>query len=183
MARARPREVHVVHSLPGRVRLRSSRFRGDPAHGTRVADILAGMDGIEEVQVRPLTGSLLCTYDPGCISEQLIVAAVDAVPSPPPEKSVRNHIHGSTVGRAVVEAFQEIDEEVREATENRIDLGTLAALGFLAGGAAEVVTTRTMPAPPWFNLAWWAFRTLTVFETDPSGDRRAGDTDGEEEGG
>ena len=34
-------------------------------------------------------------------------------------------------------------------------------------GPREIVTTGTIPAPPWFNLAWWAFRTFTFF---PRGD-------------
>ncbi len=173
MARSNPSFLEVVHSLPGRLRLRLSRLRDEPHTGAAVADALAALDGVLDVQVRPFTGSILCTYDAARVGEPQLVEAVHTstrhLVARPPRRSGRERQHGSTVGRAVVEAFHELDQEVRQATEDRVDLGTLAALGFLLTGAAEVLTTRTMPAPPWFNLAWWAFRTLTVFETEPNG--------------
>lgn len=173
MARSNPHSLEVVHSLPGRLRLRLSALRDQPNAAVEVADALAALDGVVDVQVRPFTGSILCRYDAALVRKpELIKAARVATPTlaaRPPTRSSSEHRRGSTVGRAVVEAFHELDKEVREVTENRLDLGTLAALGFLFTGATEVLTTRTMPAPPWFNLAWWAFRTLTVFETEPDG--------------
>jgi hypothetical protein len=63
------------------------------------------------------------------------------------------------------------------ATDGRLDLGILAAMGFLAVGATEIIVTRKLPAPPWFNLAWWAVRTFTTFESKvmeaPTAPRRA----------
>ena len=63
------------------------------------------------------------------------------------------------------------------STDGRLDLGAVTGLGFLAVGAAEIASARTVPAPPWFNLAWWAFRTFTLFgrdeaepESEPSGE-------------
>jgi hypothetical protein len=38
--------------------------------------------------------------------------------------------------------------------------------GFAAGCGrlGEVPVKGNLPAPPWFNLAWWVFRTFITFE-------------------
>ena len=45
-----------------------------------------------------------------------------------------------------------------------MDLGVLATLGLIGAGAAEIVVTGKLPIPPWFNLAWWGFRTFMTTE-------------------
>lgn len=71
---------------------------------------------------------------------------------------------GSSVARAAASLFKRSNLEVVRATDGRIDMGTLAALGFAVGGAVEVAVTGNLPLPPWFQLAWWAFRTFTTLE-------------------
>ena len=44
---------------------------------------------------------------------------------------------------------------------------TQTGVGFLAVGAAEILGSRALPAPPWFNLAWWAYRTFTTTGGEP----------------
>jgi hypothetical protein len=38
--------------------------------------------------------------------------------------------------------------------------------GFLMAGALRVVLHHELPAPQWFNLAWWGFRTFMTFEKE-----------------
>lgn len=45
---------------------------------------------------------------------------------------------------------------VAALTGGGIDLGVLMTSVFVVAGAAKVVLKRKLPAPPWFNLAWWA---------------------------
>lgn len=163
-------QISVAHSLPGRVRMRVSGLRDEPSSAAAIADALASLPGVLEVRVRAFTGSVLCSYDDSRTTESDVVEATGSLVATEMARVAkprrRTRARGSQVGRAVVEAFRELDADVREATEDRLDLGTVAALGFLVTGAVEVVSTRTLPAPPWFNLAWMAFRTLTVFETE-----------------
>jgi hypothetical protein len=134
---------------------------------------MAERPGVIEVAVRPRTGSLLCRFDERRTTAGKLIAAVrretrvatvlrPGAPLPAVARAARPP--GSSVGRAFVDAFHGLDEDVYAATSGRIDLGTLTGLGLLATGAAEVVMTRQLPAPPWFSLAWWAFRTFTMFE-------------------
>jgi len=175
---ASERYIRVVHELPGRLRLRLSWLGREPDLAVSLADRLAECRGVIEVAIRPRTGSVLCTFDPEIIDAAGIVDAVQrhaqaatvlarGQSAPGPRRPVARS--GSSMGHALADAFRGIDADVAAATDGRLDLGVIAALAFAGLGAGEVLFTRQLPAPPWFNLAWWAFRTFTMFE-------QAGDT-------
>jgi hypothetical protein len=169
------RVIRRVHALPGRLRVRLPWLSSARAEAAAVADRLAGLAGMEEVQVRPRTGSVLCRYDPDALDEERILAeirratAVAVVlqpgqPVPTDALPARRPAGESSVARALEDAARGINREVYHATEGRLDLGTLAGLGFIVAGAAEILAARRLPAPPWFNLGWMALRTFTMFE-------------------
>jgi len=177
MPTPQPRIIHLVHTSPGRTRLRLPWLRSAPAEGPMLADALAALNGMLEAAVRPRTGSVLCQYDPDRLGPERIIAAVRrhtrvALVVRPGEEAPAEAVayereffaEESSFSRALAKSFRGIDREVLGATDGRLDLGTLTGLGFLAAGAAEILVTRKLPAPPWFNLAWWAFRTFTMFE-------------------
>lgn len=170
-----PRVIYVIHSSPGRTRLRLPWLRRDAERATPLADGLLKLKGVEEVQVRPFTGSVLCVHDPqeldveGLLDEVRRLTGVDAVVRPgeePPDGDVllRALSEGSGVARAASRFFKGVNVDVLRATEGRMDLGTLAALGFAVVGAVEVAATGKLPLPKWFNLGWWAFRTFATVE-------------------
>lgn len=176
---AERRALRVVHAIEGRLRLRLPWLRRANGEATALADAMATWPGIVEVQVRPLTGSVLCWYDGRELSESALIERVaeaagaeSIVPlgqEPPPQ--VRAHPgdgQRSSVARALARGVREINADTLNATDGRLDLGTIAALGFIGAGALEVLTTRQLPVPPWFNLAWWALQTFTTFESDSS---------------
>ena len=72
----------------------------------------------------------------------------------------------SRLARLLAKAFGDIDRDVRRASEGSLDLGTLATLGFFGAGAANIFASREIPLPPWFNLAWWGYRTFMTNEQD-----------------
>jgi len=185
---AGPRVIRVAHATPGRLRLRLPWLHDHPEHAEPLADALIDAEPSVEVQVRPWTGSVLCRYDPEELDEERILEAVRRhtgvrIVLRPGESSAEADAEyrtallsrGSSLTRAVSESFGDLNRGVLLATEGRLDLGALTGLGFLTLGAAEIVATRTLPVPPWFNLAWWAFRTFTIF-------RSPEDQDGEEDG-
>ena len=184
MPNRHPRILQLVHATPGRTRLRFARLREHPEEAAPLADELAALDESVEVQVRPWTGSVLVTYDPERLEETRLVAAVrrhtrvaivtrrgERNPEADAEMERAARAGGSSLTRALSRSVREINRDVLVASEGRLDLGSLTGLGFLAAGAAEIAFTRRMPAPPWFNLAWWAFRTFTIFggeEAEPA---------------
>lgn len=170
------RIIYRVHSSPGRTRLRLSWLRREAELATRVADALETLPGMEMVEVKPYTGSVLCTYDPGELHEEALLAelrrvtGVDRVVKPgetvagEEEELLRSVSGGSNVAVEASRFFKGLNLDVLRATGGHMDLPTLAAVGFVTAGATEVLMTRRLPMPPWFNLAWWAFRTFTTLE-------------------
>ena len=178
----RPRRfIHAVHALPGRARFRlpwlHDQRRSDEA--ARLADELARLPGMREVQVRAYTGGVLCLYDPQRLDQASILAAlvrvtgVDGTLGPgerPPLDDVLRRAGPGEVARELARFFKNLDDEILSATAGKLDMGTLATFGFLGAGALNVAVGRQATAPPWFNLAWWGLRTFMLFEADAVAD-------------
>jgi hypothetical protein len=168
-----PRVLSIAHALPGRVRLRLHWLPEAPDEARPLAEALASLPGISEVRVRVRTGSVLCLFDPerldaGAVAEAARAASgaerVLSTGESPPRLEPVPRLGGSALGRETARLFRDLDSDVLRVTEGRLDLGTLATLGFLSAGAIDIVATRTVPVPPWFNLAWWGFRTFMTLE-------------------
>jgi hypothetical protein len=162
----------IAHAIPGRTRLRSPLLRKNEARCHHLADVLAAMPGVHEVEVRPFTGSALVLHARDVAASALAGAAAAALDGakvlasgerPPVPTDIPAF---SAVARKLACAVQEIDRDIRRASNGSVDLGTLAALGFVGAGAAEVARSGQLPLPPWFNLAWWGFRTFVTTEAD-----------------
>jgi hypothetical protein len=54
----------VVHTMPGRARLRIAGRRGDAVFFASLATGLSSIGGVQRVEVRPLTGSILIQHGP-----------------------------------------------------------------------------------------------------------------------
>jgi Heavy metal associated domain 2 len=67
--RARPPvlEIDVVHHVPGRLRLRSARLKGNARAGEEAQLHLAQLTGVTSAKANACTGSLLVEYDPAVI--------------------------------------------------------------------------------------------------------------------
>ncbi|MCE9667440.1 hypothetical protein LY474_06395 [Myxococcus stipitatus] len=178
------RFIYVVHVLPGRMRLRLPWLREHATLANALAEGLLSIEGMDEVEVRPFTGSVLCLHDPEVLETEAVLAAVrgftgvDLVVRPgeePPEEEtlVGALLAGSDVARAVSRFAKGLDVEVLRATQGRVGLGVLTSIGFVGVGVAKVIATQQLPMPNWFNLAWWSFATFTSVEraainnTDP----------------
>ncbi|HWP00844.1 MAG TPA: ABC transporter ATP-binding protein [Methylococcus sp.] len=119
--------VEVVHSLPGRVRLRIARKRRDAAYLRRLADQLAGLEGITAVRVNPDVGSILITHDFGanwepirrflCQQELLEISSPRYAPS---------------LGEATNAGFRVLDRRLRHATGGALDARSALFVTFLA---------------------------------------------------
>lgn len=171
-----PRVIYLVHASPGRTRLRLPWLRHEKGETEPLAEGLQRVEGVEEVEVRPFTGSVLCAHDPyvlsvdGLLDEVMRLTDVNVVVRPgeePPEEEaelLRALSEGSGVARAAAQFFKGVNVDLLRATGGGMDLGSLTALGFIVAGAVDVTVRRTLPFPRWFNLAWWAFRTFTTAE-------------------
>lgn len=171
-----PPVVELVHALPGRLRLRLWWLRDHPGRARPLCEHLTALPGMDTVEVRRFTGSVLCTFDPARLDPGRILRAVaehtgalvhlPGQASPAEEQALARaaYAEGAHLARAATSLLKGLDAEVLHFTEGRADAGSLAAITFIAAGAIEVAVTGELPVPPWFQLAWWAFRTFTTLE-------------------
>lgn len=166
------RYLQIVHVLPGRTRLRCPSLRKDRDAADRVADALSRVPGVDEVKVRPYTGSILITHDPAMAADALVdvarrVLACDRVlalgEQPPLPREVPELAH---IAKTLAATMGTLDRDVLRMTEGDLDLGTLVTLGFFSVGAIQAIVDRELPLPPWFQLAWWGYRTFMTAEKD-----------------
>ncbi|MBN8471489.1 hypothetical protein JYJ95_33705 [Corallococcus exiguus] len=169
------KSIHVIHTSPGRTRLRLPWLRHAGEEAASLADDLLRVESINEVQVRPFTGSVLCMHDPEEMGVERLIeevcrsTGVDTVVRPGEELPdgdalLRSLEEGSGVARAATLFIKGLNVEVLRATEGHVDLGALAALGFAAAGAVDIAVKGKLDSPPWFSLGWWAFRTFATME-------------------
>ena len=67
----------IIHDRPGRIRLRRQAIRRDPAVASRLHDTAEGVPGVTEVEVRPVTGSVLIRFDPESTSALDLLRTLD----------------------------------------------------------------------------------------------------------
>jgi hypothetical protein len=174
-----PRIIYLAHDSPGRVRFRLTWLRDHRDEATSLADALSELAGVDEVQVRPFTGSLLVTYDPTRTDVATIRATlcsftgVDAVTLPGHETPAQirqilrgSFDEGSELSQAAVKAFQGINVDVLRMTHGRVSLGAMTSLSMWVGAAAKVLASGRIELPEWHQMLWWGFRSFSELEGD-----------------
>jgi hypothetical protein len=171
------RRIRTVHHLTGRTRLRITPAPLTDKEAQAVADTFAKVPGVKAVTVDARAGSVLATHEPQiepASLEQALVAAIFSSGEPLPAATT------SALARAVAHLFHEINRDILTSTGGRLDAATLATFGFLGAGALQVAVDTHIGPPPWFNLAWWGFRTFVTLEKDAI---RAADDDDDDDNG
>jgi hypothetical protein len=172
-----PRILYLAHDSPGRLRFRFGWLRDHRDQASFIADELAALDGVDEVQVRPFTGSVLVGYDSARIGGEQIrralcrVTGVDDVTLPGQEtvEQIRqllrdSHRKGSELARVAVRSFQGINVAVLSMTNGHVSLGALTSLMLWLGAAWRFLSTADLQLPEWHQMAWWGFRSFFTLE-------------------
>ncbi|NWH08295.1 MAG: hypothetical protein HXY22_06555 [Alphaproteobacteria bacterium] len=141
-------KAEVVHSLPGRMRLRLDARRGDEAFFDRVAHALGEVPGIHAVTARPFTGSLLVFHALDDAALLALCAELD--------------LFDVLAAEAILEPFAvrvargalDLDARIKSATGDRLDLTSTISGGLLV--LAGVQTLRGQIMSPAITLAFQA---------------------------
>ena len=157
-------KAYLVHSIPGRTRLKIPERRGDHIFFDEVAERLRNCAGVSEVECNPLTGSVLIHHS-GLI-DTLMRAALD-----PLDELLELELAAPPVARRLREDVIWLDQGIKRLSGGEFDLSTVAALGLLAfaggqlvGGAQPVIA---------ITLAWYATELLRRWEEPPRSAPRA----------
>ncbi|HWV36870.1 MAG TPA: hypothetical protein VN033_00140 [Vulgatibacter sp.] len=172
------RVMYVVFRTWGRMRMRMGCLRYEREAATALAAALAALPGMDTVEIRPFTGSILTIHDPlelpasrivEVAKERMGVTHVVFPGEERPAKVERAMVQeairsGSRVARAATRFVEEVDLDVLRASNGSVNLGTLAALGFVGLGAIDFFGSGKLKLPPWHELWWRAYRTFTSTE-------------------
>jgi hypothetical protein len=72
----RQQEIYC-HTVPGRMRLKQSGWRGAPGRAGRVAQMVRQVVGVTDATANPTTGSLLILFDPRQTGPEALIAFLE----------------------------------------------------------------------------------------------------------
>ena len=105
---------NYIHSIPGRLRIKSAAVKKNPVEAGKVKALLAPVSGIQSLDVNPLTGSVLIRYNSHEIAESRILWTLTQAGYFDPAKAVTHDdvLHsaltraGKTIGSLAVGSLE-----------------------------------------------------------------------------
>jgi len=173
--------IQIVHCLPGRVRAKFSRLKGDAALAREMQHTLAAIEGIQHVEVSPTTGSVLVVYDLR-LPEWLNMEAVGplmgladtlglSLEDMDTEElqswlcALRNGAHpetSTTLESGVGTIFGSVNSGVARVASRWSDLRTLIPLTLCFLGFRSLLLAEQVAFPTWYDYLWFAFGTYVA---------------------
>ncbi|MEJ2070703.1 MAG: hypothetical protein P8X58_09915 [Syntrophobacterales bacterium] len=174
--------ITVVHAIPCRLRLKVDKVKGDPVFAQKAEDILGQVSGIERVEAKPLTGSVLIYYDLAkLLAAGAFTALTDGFAALFPEiekeafemeaESLMGHLATGGVPQATggvpqptlssVESLAALNAKVAELTGG-LDLKLLAPLALLFLGFRSLWTSKQRTFPAWYDYLWFGFSAFVM---------------------
>jgi hypothetical protein len=166
--------TEIAHHTAGRLRLKVNSAKNNPTLLEQIKAVFSNVPGIEKIETRAATGSVILYYDPedhpdiSSLFHGLNGAASGsaALPiHPPPHRAPSNKVEEvaeqieqeaeflaehSTFARAIVEYAKHLDRQLKRATDNNIDLKILVPIGLAAFTFLEIGATAATPM--WVTL-------------------------------
>jgi Heavy metal associated domain 2 len=168
--------LKVVHALPGRVRLKAAKVKGNPALARRAEKKLAQVPGIKQVEARASTGSLLIHYDlEDLFSEASLEALSATLGELFPEIEVGALMAGllsltenpavggagSAMAEGITGSLSALNTGVSKITGG-LDLKVLVPLGLIFWGLRGILAAEKISPPSWSNLLWFGFASFIM---------------------
>ena len=182
--------VCVAHAMPGRIRLRVARMRGDSNLATAVEAYETRGGIIDSVRANASSGSVIITYDHHRISQRDVIAAAlagfaDLFPDADFETlsvqlgqrsngGTHNGVHAREPLSSQIRAwFAAVDQTVEGTVEPLTPgagLRTLLPVSLALLGVARLVSSEKVALPSWYELLWFAFGLFTALNVQaPNG--------------
>jgi hypothetical protein len=169
--------AHVVHHIPGRVRVKLPHAKGNHAFLQQIKEFLAPIPGVKQVAINSTAGSVVIHYDhtkfedfhshltqhgkraelfslmPPEISE--VDEIVEKV-----EREAEFLAEHSDAARTLVNFVKTLNDGVRRATGNLVDLKVLLPLGLAVYSFKEVGVEASTPL--WVTLGIFSFNSFVA---------------------
>src|SRR5262249_16792727 len=146
--------IRVVHAIPGRIRLKVTQVRKNPALASEIQARLATVEGISQVEANPLTGSVLLIYEaPDIASSDSLRVLAEPLAALFPEFDPKDLIaqqptatdgapSRSSLAGGITSFFGTLNTEVQQVTGGNADLKILLPLTLFALGVRGVLVAE-----------------------------------------
>ncbi|MDQ1472654.1 MAG: hypothetical protein QOJ99_4134 [Bryobacterales bacterium] len=173
--------AHVVHQTHGRLRLKLPAARNKHAYLAQVRKALASVSGVHEVEVNPLTGSVLLHHSPAPhheVRDRLAQFAAEAglfTLSQSDSSEVNQFASDarreadylasrSKTAEIIIDKTKRANLAIKEATDNSVDLNVLLPLGVAALSIVTMGVAATTPL--WVTLSIFSFHSFVALHTN-----------------
>jgi hypothetical protein len=154
-------EAYVSHQTTGRLRIKIPSRKKDQAYLTGLKERLSGCEGIETVDVNPLTGSILINHKVNSETIAQYALANDLFSL----KGIASFPAG--LQRRISGTFKGIDTQLKTFTGGEIDIGGLAFLVLLGAGIYQL-SIGNITALPWYGAFWYALNIFLKSSSAPA---------------
>ena len=175
------RHAYVSYRCAGRVRLRIPSARHDAESLKRMAHAVREMPGVRATEYNPTTGSLLIKFVAGAVHN--IRALADAISKAGVPLEVAGSLMGegeiaelgeySQAASGISALFQDLDDAIRYATDNQIDLKIMLPIGAVVLALAAL-RNPAMSTPLRLTLMLFSFSSYHALHGD-MGERSSAD--------
>lgn len=175
--------IQIVHFIPGRVRLKCPRLKGNTVLASQIHQTLLALHGIWDVAASPTTGSVLIRYDPAMVDASTMATwdletlgslmalaealglSMDTLDMDELQRWLHIAQHGMppdiepTLSYGVQTALGSMNNGVTQLTGGLTDLRLFIPLTLGLLGVRSLLVTEQLPFPGWYDYLWFAFGT------------------------
>jgi hypothetical protein len=168
-------QAQVIHHIPGRLRVKLPKAKGNYALLQQIKESISPRPGVKRVEVSATTGSVVVHYDPEMHEDYHthlgdFAAHQSLFALQPPEITEADEIarkiemeaeflaDHSDAARVVVNFVKQLNEQVKRATDNSVDLKVLLPLGLAIYTFIEAGTDAVTPL--WVTLGIFSFNSF-----------------------
>lgn len=152
------RDLSVSHVSKGRIRIYSEKLKVPKVAETLKNELLKA-DGIHQIDVNPITGSILILHDDMKVKADLLASAVYQLLG----FNVENDESSESIIYKEVRAINgAVNHALMKKSNGALDVKTLIAGGFLALGVKELMRTKSLGIPAPLTLFYWAYNSFDL---------------------
>lgn len=148
--------LEVQHYIKGRIRLKVNSLIQDDEKAKELVGKLASLNGIEDISVNTLIGSVLIKFSEEVVDPITLIGAVLSILGL--EEEVFEKKNGKLFS-GMREVIESIDFAIYNKTKGILDLKSTIALLFIINGIRKIRQNPIMPNG--VNLLWWGFNIIS----------------------
>ena len=173
--------IQIVHYLPGRVRVKLPRLKGNASLAGEVERTLVALQGVSHIETSTTTGSVLVLYEPRllasldseAVGSLIELAHTLGLSFEDDDMDLLQHwayaaMNGTraetptTLGSNITAFFDNVNAGVTRITGGWGELQTLVPLTLAFLGLRSLLLTDNLPFPTWYDYLWFAFSTFVI---------------------